>query len=155
MIVHWLYFNMILLLIDETLKRNFLQHFFHNYFICPPADSTVSEDAGIEPRGLNFKELLRKKLRFTCGWAEVLSMAHIVHILIRVALLSVPITVCVCVSLVHCKHPVTFLCVPLHSASLDSHWLTDTDEYLPMPERPRKDSPNLISHLSEASKQNV
>jgi hypothetical protein len=31
--------------------------------------------------GWNFKELLRNKLRFTWGWAEVLSMDHIVQIL--------------------------------------------------------------------------
>ncbi len=31
--------------------------------------------------GWNFKELLRNKLRFTWGWAEVLSVDHIVQIL--------------------------------------------------------------------------
>ncbi len=32
-------------------------------------------------RSWNVKKLLRNKLRFTWGWAEVLSMDHIVHIL--------------------------------------------------------------------------
>jgi hypothetical protein len=31
--------------------------------------------------GWNFKELLRNNLRFTCGWADVLCMAHFVQIL--------------------------------------------------------------------------
>jgi hypothetical protein len=74
--------------------------------------------------------------------------SHIEQIGLTWALLSVPI-LCICVSLVHCKHPVTFLYV--HSASLDSQWPTDTDEYQPMPERLRKDSLNLISHLKDAS----
>ncbi len=44
--------------------------------------------------GGNFNELLRSKLRFTWGWSEVLSLAHIVQILNWVAfraLLYVPI----------------------------------------------------------------
>ncbi len=147
-------FKLSCFLLKTQSKGIFLKHFFQNCFICSPADYTVSEDAGIEPRGLNFKELLHNKLRFTWGWAEVLSMAHIVHILNRLAwleLFSLSL-LCVCVSLLHCKHPVAFLCVTLHSASLDRQWPTDTDEYQPMPERLRKDFPNFVRDVSGAIK---
>ncbi len=38
-----------------------------------------------QTRGWNFKNLLRNKLRLTWGWAEVLSIAHIVQIFNRLA----------------------------------------------------------------------
>ena len=144
---------MILLLIEETIKRNFFKALFSKLLHLLSRRFHYVVGCGIEPMEAAISNSYCAKICLSWCSLHGSYCSHIEQIGLTWALLSVPvmcIVYTVCVSLVHCKHPVTFLCV--HSASLDSQWPTDTDEYQPMPERLRKDFPSFVRDVSGAIK---